>query len=178
MGACPSALKWLENYASLDGAWQVCERGDWMLWLLGKWSGLPESESRKKLVLLCCQCARLALPYVAKGNFRPFMAMGTAKAWAKGKNNITLQDVRIAAADAAGVDGAAIAARAAAHVAYAGDASVAAAAAAGAAADAAGAAAEMRRYGSQAADAKATVLKKCADIVRNKTPHVLTMKGR
>ncbi len=34
MGACDDALVWLEDYASLADAWEKCDRGDWMLWLL------------------------------------------------------------------------------------------------------------------------------------------------
>ena len=83
-----------------------------MLWLLGRLSGKPESESRKKLVLAACQCARLALPYVKKGEARPLKAIETAEAWARGEAGITLGDVRKAAA-------AAYAAYAASAVAYA-----------------------------------------------------------
>ena len=34
--ACGKAQAWLADgqYPSLEAAWQVCERGDWMLWLL------------------------------------------------------------------------------------------------------------------------------------------------
>jgi hypothetical protein len=34
--ACDAAMDWLEDgqYPSLDAAWQVCKRGDWMIWLL------------------------------------------------------------------------------------------------------------------------------------------------
>ncbi|MFH1485103.1 MAG: putative immunity protein, partial [Chloroflexota bacterium] len=114
MGACVDALEWADKYGSLEEAWVVCERGDWMLWLLGKLSGPPESESRKKLVLATCQCARLALPYVRKGDARPLKAIEAAEAWVRGE--ASLADVRkadayaAAAADAYAADAAAAAA--------------------------------------------------------------------
>ena len=94
MGACAAALEWCEHYESLDKAWAVCPRGNWMLWLLGKLSGNPESASRKKLVLVTCQCARLSLPYVKVGELRPLRAIEIAEAWARGDDGITLEDVR------------------------------------------------------------------------------------
>ena len=101
LGACEEALEWGENYATIEEAWQSCERGVWMLWLLGKLSGAPETDSRKKLVLTACQCARLALPHVEKGETKPLKAIETAEAWAMGEGGITLQDVRNTAAYAA-----------------------------------------------------------------------------
>jgi hypothetical protein len=58
--ACEDALKWLEDQQSWEQAWQDCERGDWMLWLLGYLSGEPGSRSRRKLVAASARCARLA----------------------------------------------------------------------------------------------------------------------
>ena len=157
MHACSDAVEWCDQYDNLEAAWQVCERGDWMLWLLGRLSGPPKSESRKKLVLTACQCARLALIYVAKGEERPLRAIETAEAWANDDPDITLQDVRGAAdAGARAADAAADAADAAYAAAYAADAAAYAADAADAAADAA-----------DAADAaRMATLKECADIVR------------
>ena len=100
MGACREATKWCNNFDNLASAWAACERGDWMLWLLGELSGEPESDSRRELVLIACKCARLALPYVKEGEERPLKAIETAEAWARQENGITLEDVR-AAADAA-----------------------------------------------------------------------------
>ena len=152
LGACEEALGWAEGYRTLDEAWAKCERGDWMLWLLGNLSGPPESDSRKKLVLAACQCARLALPYVLAGELRPLRAIETAESWAKGEGNITLADVRKAANDV-------YAAHAAAYATYAAH---AAAYAAYAANDA---------YAAHAA-AQQSTLKKCADIVRVQSPTI------
>ena len=137
-----------------------------MLWLLGKWAGDPESDSRKKLVLATCECARLALLYIKKGDTRSLKAIETAEAWARGENGTTLDDVRSAANAAV---------YAAAYAAYAANATYAAAYAAYAAyaADAAYAAADAAyaAYAAYAAaDARTKILAKCADIVRKHYP--------
>ena len=98
---CGEALGWCETQESAQSAWLNCERGDWMLWLVGKLAGPPESDSRKALVLTACECARLALPYVRKGETRPLKAIEAAEAYARGDAEVTLQDVRAAAAAAA-----------------------------------------------------------------------------
>jgi len=46
LGACEEAIEWCKKYESLEDVWQVCERGDWMLWLAGRILGEPESDSR------------------------------------------------------------------------------------------------------------------------------------
>ena len=100
MGACEEAIKWCGDYDTLGEAWLKCKRGDWMLWLLGRLSDEPESDSRKKLVLTACRCARLALPHVKVGELRPLKAIETTERWAMGEDGITLDDVRTAASAA------------------------------------------------------------------------------
>lgn len=102
MGACSDAVEWLERekFQTSQMAWDKCDRGDWMLWLLGKLSGKPQSDSRKKLVLATCACARLALPYVVKGEERPLRAIDTAEKWARREDGVTMKDVQNAAAAA------------------------------------------------------------------------------
>ncbi len=148
---CSDAVEWAKTFGALDDAWKACERGDWMLWLLGKQAGPPESDSRKKLVLTACACARLALPHVKKGDRRSLKAIETAEAWARGDTGVTLQMVRDAAAADAYAAAYAAAAYAAAYAA------TYAAYAAYAAADAA---------------ARKSILAKCADIVREHYPSI------
>ena len=145
LNACSEAVKWCESYSTLQEAWDVCERGEWSLWLVGKLSGEPGSEKRKRLVLCACECARLSLQFVSKGEERALKAIETAEKWADGDNSVSLQDIRNAA-----------------------DAANAAADAANAAADAADAA----YAAADAADAsvKKQTLKQCADIVRKHYP--------
>ena len=154
-GPCGGAVEWARTQPDPQALWDNCERGDWLLWLMGRLAGGPRSKSRKQLVLAACECARLALPYVKGGELRPLRAIETAEAWAKGKAE--LKDVRAAAYAAA-------AAGAAAYTAVAGAAAYAAAVAGAAAyaADATDAAA--------AAAARSEVLKECADIARKYHP--------
>ena len=100
--ACQEARDWFTTQPDPETAWAKCERGDWMLWLCGKFSGRPESDGRKTLVLAACQCARLALKHVKKGEKRPLVCIETAERWAKGEATIEeLQEARRAVADAA-----------------------------------------------------------------------------
>ena len=98
--ACGEAVEFCRGHRSLQSAWDACERGDWMLWLLGRLSGPPESASRRKLVLAACQCARLALRYVRAGDMRPLAAIETAERWARGEDGVALETVRNATAAA------------------------------------------------------------------------------
>jgi hypothetical protein len=179
LNACPEVIEWANQFSTLQKAWNVCERGDWMLWLIGKQSDNPESKSRKKLVLTVCKCARLSLKYISKDEKRPLKVIQIAEKWAKGDNSISLQDIRSAAVDAAHAasyagDAAAHAAHAAAYAAhaaaYAGDAPYAAAYAAAYAAYAAAYVANAAAYAAHAAHA--AVLKKCADIIRKDYPEI------
>ena len=98
LNACDSGLKYAEQFATLQEAWDKCEKGYWMLWLAGRLAGDNQSPSRRKLVLVACECARLALPFVPPGELRPLRAIEAAEKWAEG--GATLDDVR-GAADAA-----------------------------------------------------------------------------
>jgi len=167
LSACKWAVEWVAEQPSAAAAWRNCERGDWMLWLLGRLSGELGSAKRKRLVLCCCQCARLALTHVPAGEDRPRLAIETAERWARGEGP-TLSDVR-AAADAADAAYAASAADAAYVAAYA-DAACAAYAAGAAASAAAHAAGDAYYAAYVASDARAKTLAECADIVREHYP--------
>lgn len=93
LNACEKAVVWAKDYDSLDKAWQKCQRGDWMLWLIGK--TITNDANKKLLVLVACECARLALPYVSKGESRSLKAIETTEAWARGE--ATIEEVRTAA---------------------------------------------------------------------------------
>jgi len=161
--------------------WKRCEDGALMLRLLGKEAGPAGSERRRPLVLAACECARLALPYVQKGEARPLVAIETAEKWARGEG-VNLKWVRGAAAVALACVQDAISSHT--HAASF-DAAVAASAAASAAsadahsANAATYAANAAFYAASAASifandatrtAHADVLRKCADIVRKYFP--------
>jgi len=107
--ACGDALQWAATKPDADTAWAECERGDWMLWLLGALAGSPSSDSRKKLVFCVCACARLALRHVPEGELRPLAAIETAERWSRGE--ATLNEVRNASDASAYAANAADAAR-------------------------------------------------------------------
>ena len=144
--ACAEALAWARTQPTAKAAWLACQRGDWMLLLLGWLSGAPETTARKSLVLCACDCAELARPYWRAEDDRPAKALRIARAWARDEGP-TIQDMRDAA-DAA--SSAAYAAAAASSAAYA----------ANSAAWTALAAAAVR----------SSVLAQCADIVRRYYP--------
>ena len=101
MDACHESIEWVRanNITTPADAWSKCDRGDWMLWFAGKRSGEPEGNGRKKLVLACCECARLALPYATSPTV--LACIETAEAWAHGKATIEqVWEAKIAAATA------------------------------------------------------------------------------
>ena len=188
MDACIDAVEWTKQYNTFDEAWNNCDRGHWMLWLIGR--RIKNIKERKLLVLCACQCARLSLKYVKKGEKRPRQAIETAEKWANNVKGITIEDVKKAAASAASsaayaAYAAAAAASSAAYAAYAAadaaaSAAYAAAYAAYAAADAADAAASAA-YASAASSAayaayaayaatRRKTFNKCAEIVREFYP--------
>jgi len=98
-GACIDAVDWAQAYETFDAAWTACQRGDYMLWWLGK--TVRTDADHRAMVRIACQCARLALPHVAAGNKRPLCAIETAERWANGEPDVSLNDVRLAAYSAA-----------------------------------------------------------------------------
>ena len=128
-----------------------------MLWLLGKLAGPVGSDSRRKLVLVATECARLAWPHVRERDRKVVLkCYETCEAYGRGDSAVTLEMVRDAsyAANA----NASYAANAAAYAAYAAN-----------AVDAA--------YAANAVDAaRSKTLRDCADIVRKHYPVVPTVK--
>jgi hypothetical protein len=171
LGACEDATDWAKDYRTLGDAWQNCQRGDWMLWLVAQTLGKEQNSSgRKRLVFAACQCARLGLPYTTDA--RVLAAIEVIERWTIGQASI--QGVSAAAAAYAADAAAAAAYATAAAAAYAADAAAYAAdAAAYAAADAAAYAADAAAYAAAvnaaayADAARITILSQCADIVRS-----------
>ena len=65
LGACNGAIEWAAKYKTPQAAWKACKRGDWMLWLCGKVAGPPDSETRRRLVLVAAECAATSLHLIA-----------------------------------------------------------------------------------------------------------------
>jgi hypothetical protein len=142
-----------------------------MLWLAAR-AGVD----RKLVVLASCACARTALHHVPAHQTRPLRAIESAEDWARG-GATTLDEVRLAAADAnaayaADANAAYAAAANAAYAAYAADAANAAALAANAANAAALAAADAANAAALAAAhaAAADALADMALLVRKHIP--------
>ena len=93
--ASKEAQQWVGK-KSLRTVYRTCERPDLLLWLAGK-LGI----GRRVLVLIACECARLALVHVPMGEDRPRIAIETAETWALGDPAVTLNMVRYAAYAAA-----------------------------------------------------------------------------
>jgi hypothetical protein len=188
LSACIEAREWASQQTDADAAWDNCERGDWMLWLVERANPTkPWSEERKPIAFCACECARQALKYLKEGEERPRISIETTEAWCRGEAS---KEEVLNAAGAAGAAYAAYtaytadAAAAAAYAAYAAYTANAAAAAAAAyaayaaayaaagaayaayAADAADAAAADAAYG----DARKQSLKASANIVRKHFP--------
>lgn len=184
LGACDGeARRWADKEYARDGrasvAWECCERGDWMLWLVFR-AGV----NRRLVVRAACACARLALVHVPEGEDRPLRAIETAEAWTRREATIAKVHVHASAAAHAAAHAythaAAHAYTAAAHVAYTAHAAytVAASVAASAAhaaytahAHAVAAHAYTHTAAHTAAHAaRADALRRCADLVREHIP--------
>ena len=162
--ACAEALAFAARFDTFQAAWDACERGDWLLWWIGRTLKIaPMSPERRPLVRVACGCARLALKHVRMGENRPRLAIELVERWANGDDSVTLEQMRSAVAAAA-----AVAVYASAAV-YAAAAVSAAAAASAASAVSAAAAASAER---------AKVLKEYADLVRREYPHPPTKETR
>lgn len=111
--ACDEAIDWVDD-RSLVEIWNDCERRDWLFWLLAQCN-----IERKTLVLIACECARLALPYVREGETRPLATIEIAERWARNDPTSTIEIVREGRTPAAYIaSGAYAAAYAASYAAY------------------------------------------------------------
>jgi hypothetical protein len=160
---CDDAMQWLRTLPAGTRplkAWRLCERGDWMLWLICKQvTSSPWSEDRKPLLACCLDCAETVKHLWPKAE-KIAAAVGVLHAWISGTATVEqAQKARrelyavAAYADAAAADAVAAAADAAAADAAAAD---AVAAAGGAVAD--------------ADAARKKTLAECAEIVRSHYP--------
>jgi hypothetical protein len=65
LGAMPPVLEWANQCAkkgkTLKEAWDTCDDGQVLLWILGRLTGAPFSKARKELALAISKCVRLVL---------------------------------------------------------------------------------------------------------------------
>ena len=97
MNACSEAIEWAENYPSLKKAWDACERGDWMLWLLGETNKRLGTKKHRLIVRCAVNCARLSLKHVKRGEDRPRIALEVTERWLNNDIDTTIGDVSGAA---------------------------------------------------------------------------------
>lgn len=84
---------WLElEGKDLQQMWATTDRGDWLLWFCTHMIDQPGWPTHQQVVLVSCQCARLALRHIKPGERRPLDAIETAEAWARGE--ATLEQVQ------------------------------------------------------------------------------------
>lgn len=176
MNACQPALDWLAKggFPTLDAAWQVCKRGDWMLWLVGELTDRNDEAQLRKLTLAKARCAGL-VKHLMKDE-RSVRAVEVAERFGLGEatrkelDNAASATFAAAASASAAFAAAASATRATAYAAFA--VAFAAAYATRAAAYAAFAAAfATRAFAAANATANADVLEQCADAVRTVYAH-------
>jgi len=100
IGACREAIRWVEGLparTSTKRAWTLCERGDWLEWLV-----VRLDIDRKLAVTARCRIARTVLHLVPAGEDRPRVAIETAEAWVRGDaTEEQAHDAAYAAANAA-----------------------------------------------------------------------------
>jgi len=172
LDACTEAVEWAKTKRDMREAWQTCERGDWMLWLVGTLSGKPGSASRRRLVLAAVDCARIvehldttgaavACNDMTEGHGLAVrgITVGMVRSAADAADAAAADAAYVAdAADAAAADAAADAAAFAAYVAYADNAAVAS--------------------GAASASARSHTLRECADIVRRHYPRTPSLRRK
>jgi hypothetical protein len=83
LNPCADGLAFAESHKSLQAAWDACERGDWMLWLIGRTDkSEPWSEERKPIVACACECARVAWEHMPQASRD---SLGVIEAWTRGE---------------------------------------------------------------------------------------------
>jgi hypothetical protein len=67
LGACRASVEWAKTQPDLETAWATCERGDWMLWLVGKTADTYQKEYyRRKLLNEINDVAALAGRFILR----------------------------------------------------------------------------------------------------------------
>ena len=83
--ACKPGTDWTKIQAMPDQAWSDCERGDWLMWLLGATcAGEPWSDHRKPLVRILAECLAWILPKFPRGELRPRRMREVLAEWVNG----------------------------------------------------------------------------------------------
>lgn len=89
--ACKESIRWIKqnNIQSLEKAWNICERGDWLLWMATRLS-----IDRRKLVLCAALYAHTIVQHMEDARSRD--AVRIAFLWGRGKaTDAELEKARI-----------------------------------------------------------------------------------
>jgi hypothetical protein len=162
MHACDEAVQFADDFRSLKSAWNACERGDWMLWLIRRTMNKDDESQLRVLTLAKAICAKLVLHLML--DERSKNAVDVAERFGLGQASRMELDAAAATAYAAAANAAYTAA--AADAANAANAAYAAAAADAANAANAAAAAYAANAANAAAAARNYILKRAADEIR------------
>ena len=102
--ACSEAVEWAKPYATLQEAWDACDRSDWQLWLLVRLHGY-----KGQVVHATVDCAETALPLYEKrypNDSRVRDCLRVTREWADGKaTDDELRAARMKCYAAAAADG-------------------------------------------------------------------------
>ena len=92
LDACSEAVVWARGYRSLTAAWNACERGDWMIWLLTRdLSDDPTTPERRKLAGLCAKFSRRALKHAGEYRAQIEPTIKLVERWARNDPRVTLE---------------------------------------------------------------------------------------
>ena len=100
--ACDSSINWLEshNFPTLQDAWNACERGDWMSWLIEHtMEEVGDMEQHEKLVLAFIECLGLCKEMIPED----LMERATETALASVRKEVSSEDVRSLISDVSAV---------------------------------------------------------------------------
>jgi hypothetical protein len=90
LNTCSEAIKWVKNKTAKE-AWDTCQRGDWMLQLIGKTDKSNNwSKERKPLVQIALDCAMLVEPHFSNNNNNQLAfiwCVDATQRWIDGENN-------------------------------------------------------------------------------------------
>ena len=86
LGACAPALNWIDadSLNNSQIAWNTCPDASWLFWVVAKHLGKPGWPTYQEIVLAACDCAEAVLHLIPDGEYRPRIAIYTARLWAGG----------------------------------------------------------------------------------------------
>jgi hypothetical protein len=79
--ACSSAVAWSEGRDDPIAAWKGCQNGEWLVWIVGKYS-----EDRHELVRCTHDCVEIALRYTKDARVERCLMI--ARSWAAGDHTV------------------------------------------------------------------------------------------